>query len=205
MPSTITLPNYRTNSSGHLVPLDAIKPLDLLRDDTVRQIIASAQLVQDQMTKFKAETMSDIDTFLSISAEQYGAKMGGKKGNIQLVSFDGRHKVIVQVSDTLQFDERLQIAKQLIDECIHEWVKDSGPNIQTLIENAFQTDKQGNINKGRIFSLMRVKIDDEKWVRAMEALKDSLQPAGSSQYLRLYQRVDQTDQYKQISLDMAGL
>ena len=34
MNATVNLPNYRTNSSGHLVPLDAIKPLDLLRDDS---------------------------------------------------------------------------------------------------------------------------------------------------------------------------
>jgi hypothetical protein len=179
--------------------------LDLLRDDTVRRIINNAVAVQDQLRQFKAATMSDINSFLDISAEQYNAVMGGKKGNLQLTSFDGRYKVIVQVSDTLQFDERLHVAKQLIDECIHVWVKDSNAHIQALIEHAFQTDKKGNINKGRVFGLMRLKIEDEKWIAAMAALKDSLGVFSSSEYLRLYQRIEQTDQYKQIPLDMAGL
>lgn len=205
MLTTITLPNYRTNSAGHLVPVESIKPLDILRDDTVRRIVNNAVVVQEQLRQFKATTMSDINAFLSISAEQYDVKMGGKKGNLQLVSFDGRHKIIIQVSDTLQFDERLLIAKQLIDECIHIWVKDSGAHVQALIEHAFQTDKQGNINKGRIFGLMRLNIEDDKWIAAMAALKDSLSVSSSSEYLRLYQRIEQTDQYKQIPLDMAAL
>jgi len=78
-----------------------------------------------------------------------------------------------------------------------------------LVEHAFQTDKQGNINTARIFSLMRLKIDDADWENAIDALKDSVQIASSSEYLRLYERVEQENtakpQYKQIALDLAGL
>ena len=74
-----------------------------------------------------------------------------------------------------------------------------------MIEHAFQTDKLGNINTARIFGLMRVKIEDEKWIRAMEALKDSIQVTATSQYLRLYEREGESTQYKQIALDIAGL
>ena len=35
-----------------------------------------------------------------------------------LTSFDGRFKVMVAVNDTVQFNEKLQVAKQLIDKCI---------------------------------------------------------------------------------------
>jgi len=196
---------YRADSYGRLVPEPTINPIDLLRDDTVRRIIKNAAETQDAMRTFKRQAMDDISTFLSIAADQYNVKMGGRKGNLSLVSFDGRYKVLVAVSDSLNFDERLQIAKQLVDECIHEWAKDSNDNIRALVEHAFQTDKQGNINTGRIFSLMRLKIDDAKWEQAMQALKDSIQVTATSQYLRLYERIKDTDKYQQIALDIAGL
>ena len=200
---------YRANAQGHLVPENVIKPIDLLRDDTVRTLIASANTLQEQMREFKTKALSDIAAFLEISANQYGIKMGGKKGNINLVSYDGQYKVLIAVSDTQVFDERLQVAKTLVDECIHDWAKDSNDKIRALVEHAFQTDKQGNLNTARIFGLMRLKIDDEKWQRAMEALKDSIQVSSTSEYLRLYQKVKNEkngqESYKQVVLDIAGL
>lgn len=197
--------NYRKDSYGRLVPVDAIKPLDLLRDDTVTGIVQRALELQGLMKTFKDCTLDDIETFMDIAAEQYNTKLGGRKGNLSLVSYDGKYKVLVAVSDNLRFDERLHIAKQLIDECIHEWAKDSSTNIKVLVEHAFQTDKEGNISTSRIFGLMRVKIDDPKWLKAMEALKDSVQVVSSCQYLRLYERIGDTDKYSQIAMDIAGL
>ena len=199
------LAGFKKDSYGRLVPIDGIKPLDLLRDDTVAKIVHSALGLQAHMKDFKLNTLADIAAFVNISAEQYGASLRGKKGNLSLVSFDGKYKVMISMSDSLTFDERLQVAKSLVDECIHEWAAKSNVQIRTLIEHAFQTDKQGNINTARIFSLMRVKIEDEKWIRAMDALKDSIQVTATSQYLRLYEREGDSTQYKQIALDIAGL
>jgi len=197
--------NFRANSYGHLVPVDSIKAIDLLRDDTVGRIIDNALAMQEHMRAFKKQALDDITTFVTVSAEQYGLKWGGKKGNLSLVSYDGKYKVLLAISDSLRFDERLQIAKQLVDECIHEWAEGSNANIRALIEHAFQTDKQGNINTARIFGLMRLKIDDAKWQEAMNALKDSIQITATSQYLRLYERVGDSEKYQQIAMDIAGL
>lgn len=201
---------YLADSYGRLVPLSTIEPLDLLRNDTVNRIIAQANAVQTTLRDFKETAMSDIAAFLEIAANQYNVKMGGRKGNLSLVSYDGRFKVLVAVSDSLNFDERLQIAKQLVDECIHAWAKDSNDNIKALVEHAFQTDKKGKINTARVFSLMRLKIDDEKWQTAMKALKDSIQITSTSEYLRLYQREEGEEEggvqkYKQIALDIASV
>ena len=198
---------YLTNSQGHLVPKTAISPIDLLRDGVVKSIVEQAKDVQDIMSDFKKETFSDIHAFVSVVAEQYDAKLGGRKGNLSLASFDGKYKVVVAISDSLNFDERLHVAKQLIDECLHEWSEGSNDKVKALIEFAFQTDKQGNINVARIFSLMRMRFKekDEKWDLAMKALKDSVQVTASSQYLRIYEREGDTDKYKQVSLDIAGL
>lgn len=197
--------NYRKDSFGRLVPEEAIKKIDLLRDDTVQAIVKGGLSIQQQMRAWKHQVLADIAAFCEISAEQYNLKWGGKKGNLSLVSYDGKYKVLLAVSDALAFDERLQVAKGLIDECIHEWAQNASTEIKVLVEHAFQTDKQGNINTGRVFGLMRVKIDHPKWQQAMEALKDSIQVTATSQYLRLYERIGDSDKYQQIALDIAGL
>lgn len=196
---------YKQDSFGRLVPIEAIDKIDLLRDQTVSKIVQSGLDMQEKMTQWKRQALDDIVAFCELSAKNYGVKWGGKKGNLSLVSYDGRYKVLIAVSDSLAFDERLQVAKSLIDECIREWTKNSNTEIKTLVEHAFQTDKQGNINVGRIFGLMRVKIEHPKWIKAMEALKDSIQVTATSQYLRLYQRVGDTDKYEQIPMDLARL
>lgn len=204
---TTTIPTgFRANSKGHLVPEAEIKDIDKLRDDTVQAIIRHASGVQLQLQAFKTQAFADIATFMQLSAEQYGVKWGGEKGNVSLISYDGKYKVLLAVADRLAFGEQLHIAKQLIDECIHAWTDGSSSKIQALIEHAFQTDKQGKINTARVLSLLSLKMDgDEKWATAMNALKDSIQTVSSSKYIRLYERVGKSDEYRQISLDLASL
>jgi hypothetical protein len=101
------------------------------------------------------------------------------------------------------FDERIHAAKALIDTCIREWSQGSSSNIKALIDGAFDVDKEGNINTSRIFSLMRLSIDDDNWRSAMTALKDSIQVTGSKQYIRVYERDDAGD-YIQIPLDISA-
>ncbi|NOV29197.1 DUF3164 family protein [Methylomonas sp. ZR1] len=204
-PTTLLPPGYRADSFGRLVPEDGIKKIDLLRDDTVKTIVKGGLLLQEQMRTWKHQVLADIAAFCELSAEQYGVKWGGKKGNLSLVSYDGKYKVLLAVSDALAFDERLQVAKTLIDECIHEWTANSNTEIKVLVEHAFQADRQGKINTGRIFGLMRVKIEHPKWKEAMDALKDSIQVTSTSEYLRMYERIGDTNQYRQITMDIAGL
>ena len=131
--------------------------------------------------------------------------MGGTKGNLTLYSFDGQYKVLIAQAERMQFDERLQAAKQLIDACITDWSKGSRDEIKVLVQAAFQTDKEGKINTGRVLALRRLEIRDEKWQTAMRAIGESLQVVGSKEYVRFYERIGGTDQYRSINLDLAAV
>lgn len=196
---------YLANPQGHLVPVAAIREIDLLRDDLVNSLITQALSKQDALRDFKNSVLADIQAFMDIASEQYNIKFGGKKGNLTLSSYCGKYKVIFAINNSLVFDERLHIAKQLIDQCIHRWTKDSDSNVKALIEHAFQTDKQGNINTARVLGLLKLKIIDSDWEQAMKAIKDSLCVSASKSYLRFYQRVDDDGKYEQIALDISSL
>ena len=195
---------YKRNAMGHLVPIETIKDEDLMRDELVQAIAGEALLISARLRDFKARVADDIDTFIQLVAEQYGVDLGGRKGNVHLSSFDGRYQVRRAVNDLLEFDEKLQAAKALIDECLREWTRDSRAEIRALIDNAFQVDKKGRINTKRILELRKLDIQDPKWQRAMDAISDSLTVTGSRVYFRIYERDDQGN-YKQIPLDFSAV
>lgn len=196
---------YLRDAQGRLVPEAMVAPIDKLRDQTVARLVDRAKRLSDEMAAFKRLAFQDIAAFLAISAEQYDVQLGGAKGNVTLRSYDGRYRIERQVQDTLVFDERLMAAKALIDECITEWASDARDEIKVLVNDAFQVDKAGNVNTGRVLGLRRLAIKGEKWQRAMQAIGDSLSVVGSRSYVRVYERVGDTDRYEAISLDLAAL
>lgn len=196
---------YLQDARGAFIPKDRIKEIDLTRNDLVLEIVAKARVVEALLSEFKANTFADIAAFVDMSAEKYDAKVGGKKGNVSLISFDGRYKIQRAVQETLTFDERLQAAKSLVDECLEEWTQGARSEIRALIDNAFQVDKEGNISTGRILGLRRLDIKDPKWLQAMDALSDSIQVQCSTSYIRVYERIGDTDKYRPIPLDVAGV
>jgi hypothetical protein len=205
-PRPTTLPDgYMQDAQGRLVATEMVKPIDITRDELVREMTAQAKAVSATLAKFKGEVFAHADSFVALSAAQYGASLGGKKGNVTLHSFDGRFKVLVAIAENITFDERLQAAKALIDACIHEWAENSRPEIKVLVGNAFATDKEGKLNTGRILGLRRLEIEDKRWLTAMKAISDSLQVVGSKRYVRFYERVGDSDQYQAISLDLASV
>jgi hypothetical protein len=196
---------YMQDPQGRLVPAGVVKDIDKLRDQTVREIVKKAQLVHLQLKAFKQQTFADIAAFLETSVEQYDVKLRGDKGNVTLYSYDGRFKLIRQVQETIKFDERLKAAKALIDECITDWSAGARDEIKVLVNDAFKVDKEGDVSTNRVLGLRRLKITDPKWQRAMEALSDSLNVIGSRSYVRVYERVGDTDQYQAIVLDLASV
>nr|WP_213680099.1 DUF3164 family protein [Serratia marcescens] len=204
MNQEIEQPGYRKNAQGHLVPENLIRPVDKLRDDVVLKLIESAKVVRQQMAAFKIEALAQIADFVDLSASEYGVEFGGAKGNVLLTSFDGRYQVRRAVGDHRVFDERIQAAKSLIDECVIKWSDGANDNLKALVDHAFRVNKQGRIDVNQVLSLRQIAIDDPRWQEAMDAIADSIQVTGTSQYLRLYER-QANGKYEQISLDIAGV
>ncbi len=196
---------YLTNSQGHLVPVEMVKDIDKLRDELVLKLVKTANQTSEILAEFKKMAFSEINAFVELSASDYGKDLGGTKGNVGLLSYDGRYRVQKAVAEHFVFDERLLVAKELIDQCLNEWTNESGPELKVLVNDAFQVDQQGNVNAKRILSLRKHNIEDERWKKAMTAINDSLTVAGSREYIRIYERIGKTDDWEQIPLDLAGV
>ncbi|AXF76826.1 DUF3164 family protein [Erwinia tracheiphila] len=195
---------YRQNAQGHLVPQNLIRPIDMLRDDVVMNIVEAARALRQAMADFKAASMKQIGDFIDLSSREYGVEYGGTKGNVTLPSFDGQFKIMRAIGDHRVFDERIQAAKKLIDECVVEWSDGANVNLIAMVDHAFRVNKQGRIDINQVLGLRQLAIDDPRWNEAMSAIADAIQVTGTSQYLRIYQR-QPSGKYEQISLDISGV
>jgi hypothetical protein len=108
------------------------------------------------------------------------------------------------MNDNITFDERLQIARELIGDCIKKWSDGSRNEIRILVQDAFQVDKTGKVSTARVLGLRRLDIHDPDWQKAMAAITESIQISGSKQYLRFYERNEQGE-HIQVPLDIAAL
>jgi hypothetical protein len=193
-----------TDAQGRQVPVEMVRDIDKLRDQTVRAISEKALAARDRLAALKQELRGDLLSYLDLSASRFGKAYGGRKGNITLMSYDGSLKLVLSVSEHIVFDERLQIAKGIIDGCISRWAQGSRSEILALVNSAFYVDKAGNINTARILGLRRLDISDPEWKRAMDAITESIQVSGSKEYLRVYTR-GENGEYRQVALDVAAL
>ena len=196
---------FLEDAQGRLVPVATIKPIDLKRHEAVTSIMADTFKERDRLIEFKKSIWLRVQDFLAESAKDSGArKFGGAKGNVTLTSFDGKYKVMVAVNDTIQFNEKLQVAKQLIDKCIASWSEGANENLRAIVDDAFNVGKSGLVSTSRVLGLRRLNIKDPTWKKAMDAITESMQVASSKTYMRFYER--QSDgSYKQIPLDVANL
>jgi len=200
----IQMAGYMEDAQGRQVPENMVNEIDKTRDDLIYEIVFQAEDLSQILATFKTGVMADIEAFIQLSGEKYGISVGGKKGNVTLMSFDGRYKVMRSITERVDFDERLQVAKELIDQCIQEWSETSRDEVKVLINDAFYVDKKGKLNTNRILGLRRLNITDGKWKQAMNAIGESITVAGSKAYVRIYER-KADGSYKQINLDLAAL
>jgi hypothetical protein len=194
---------YMPDAKGALVPLGLIKPQHLLEDEVVRKIMGFAVALSDQVGRFKAHTFDDIGAFEALLAQEYGAAVGGPKGNKTLMTHDALCKVTVQVADNVVFGPELQVAKSLVDECLNEWAEGARAELRAIVTRAFNTDREGQINRAALYMLLRLDIADARWQRAMAAIRDAMRVVGSKTYVRVYRRDRPDAAWEPVAIDLA--
>lgn len=195
---------YLKDAKGALVPLSLVKPADKLQDETVRKVMFYAQALSDQVGRFKQHTFADLNAFQALLEQEYGARAGGAKGNVTFMSFDGLMKVQVQIADRIDFGPELQVAKKLIDQCLVEWGAESRPELRALINRVFSVEREGQINRAELMSLLRMDIRDDRWLRGMDAIRDAIRVVGTKEYVRFYRRSRVTDGWTAVTVDLAA-
>ena len=190
------------DASGREYSAKILDPQIVMRDSLVSRVVGRAERLHDKITYEKEKMATEIEKYLQKTAEQYGENW---KGNAELVSFDGKFKVEVRNRERIEFDEKLQIAKQKIDDFLKRWTEDSNVNLQAVINEAFQVDKKGEIAKHRILALRKYNIKDKNWKQAMDIIDEAIQVTSTKQYIAFYKRKSTNGPFELISLNFSAI
>jgi len=190
------------NSKGEWIPEKYIDVVDRSRDKKVESLYKKAIKLEKELREFKSLAFSEIEKHIKLVEEKYEMNASSKGGNKTLLSFNGNKKVEIIVSNRIEFDERLSLAKDLIDNCIKKWSEGANNNIIVLIAQAFQVDKKGKLDRDRILGLKNLKISDNEWNKAMEIISDSMQIVGSKKYIKFSIR-DEDGGWETVKLDIS--
>ncbi len=178
---------YRENAKGHLVPEETIPELEKIEDDLVNQAFEKAREVKAKLDEFRAWALAEARNFRALAAQEYHAAKGGEK-HLTLRSFDGKLRWTVETDDLLELDTvETATARGLIDECIAGWSRESRAEMTALVTDAFAS-RNGRLSAAKVWPLLRVESDDERWKRAQEILRKAARPKETREYLRFHVR-----------------
>lgn len=194
---------YFEDSQGRLVPESMVRPHELQRDTLVRDLVERIEAARGQMALLKRDLLADVAAHIQIVAEEYDVKCTGRAGNVTLVSYDGRMKIERDVAERTQIGEQVQAAEELIREILDEI---ENPAAKAIVDRAFRRNrKTGELSTARLIDLVSVEIDDERWERAVRAIRDAIQSVGSVVYFRAYRRAEPDQPWQMIPLDFSAI
>lgn len=192
------------NSRGTPIHPGKIKPDAKRKDRLVEQILSDASRLHEKMRQAKREYMEIVNEYIEFLQDENDVERSGK-GNLILSNFSNTKQVEIKVNDIFVFDEKLQIAKQIIDNCIVRWSKNANSNLKALVDSAFKVDRKGNIDKHAIKSLTQLNITDAAWEKAMKLINDSLTVTGTKQYMTIKERDSIEGKWHTINLNFSTI
>jgi hypothetical protein len=190
------------DSKGDFVPPKYIPVLDKRKDQVVTKLANKAAKLNEQMIKLKQEVFEEVSKYIDDAKEFYDIDLDTTEGNKTLSDFANALRLEVSVKKQLAFDEKLELAKGLIDECIIDWSRGANDKLVLLVDEAFKIDSRGMIDRDRILGLRKLKIQDKKWKKAMEIIGDSLTVMNKKAYVRFLQK-GKDGKWGTIYLDMS--
>ena len=190
-----------TDSMGNEIPLKYVSAYDKARDKVTRRILTKFEKARSMLETVVAESIRELDDLSKLKDSL------GEKGNFSARSFDGLIQVAIRQQYNIRLDERVIHARELMMEYVNSVLdRVDGVDVSALrllVTEAFKVNSQGFLSAGRVLSLMRMEVNNDKWREAKMILQAALKPEKGKQYLICEKRKTTQGDFKAIRLDIA--
>lgn len=153
------------------------------REEMIDSTFESVDSLRSILCEEKTKIHDNVMTFLTETAFCYDVNW---KGNASLFNFDKNLKVTVTVQDKKAYDERLNVAREKMIECLDETEQIS----RTLIESS---------GPRTLLKFQHLKIEKQAWKDAMQILRDAVTIIGKKTYMNFYKKTG--DKWERVVLD----
>jgi len=190
------------NASGQTVPPAYISKHDKDRDRLVEKNFKKAIALNKKMKAVKDDLNKDIEAYIEAKSKEHGINSDWK-GNLTLSGFSGTIQIEVDVKQLIHFDDKLQIAKRMLEEYMQSL--DGSNKIKAILNNAYKLDKNRDINRAQLKNLCNLDIKDEQWVKAIALIRESEKVVGSKQYTVFRYRDSPKGEWQILNLNFSSL
>lgn len=178
------------------------KRYETLKEDTINSLCASAQGLEDIVTKFKIQAFGELCSLYEL-LQEYSKRHNDGKGNFTLENAGQTLKVEFSKQQLGYFDERAnQAEKHIIDFVNKQFAGDAKTKrlITSLLER-----KKGKLDIKLVQKLyaMENEYDDPNWKEGIKLLKESWTPSDTKDYIRFWRKDDGV--YKIINLNFSSI
>ena len=187
------------DAEGNQIDAKYLDPVILEREKVVEKVFKKIEKLEKQLEKTHQEISETIQKYLEHTAEKYGTQW---KGNATLKNFREDKIVEVQISRRVEFDERLQIAGEKINQWIQknmekitdEKTRKSFQKVADIARRALKIDRKGKVDYQKIIQLKQFKFDDAEWQEAMKLIDEAMRIVSTKIYHRFKKR-DENGRY----------
>ena len=176
------------------------------RDKMIRELIEEAKRLHNELKAFKQKTFIKLLKFKQY-AMKYGDIKKSSKGGFSLRTKDGRLMVKLERNLKNEFDERAELAVQLIQDFLKDKVYKRDRVVYDMIMQLLARNKRGDLNIARVWQLlqMREKFDDPRWVKAMQLMEEAYMNRPVSYSLSFYEKDPVTEKDELLSLSLPSI
>lgn len=190
------------DASGATVPAQYVPAIEKKKTKTVERIVREAEKAQAQLRKVKSLLFEECDDIYDMMKADANIRTG-KKGNYTISTFSKDKKIMVDVQETLAFDDNIQFAKDKIEEYVAAKAQGVDEDLLKLVHLAFES-RNGKLDTKRVLSLFKLRIKHQLWDEAMELVKKSIDRNFSKRYARIFIR-QENGEYKPLELNFSSL
>lgn len=171
------------------------------RDDMIKASVEEAKELNDTLAKFKKKMLKRVEDYRKL-AQKYGDIRSNSKGGFSLRTNGGDLVVKYERNTKNEFDERAEMAANLIQEFLLDTVKKQNQRAYSMISQLLSRNEQGDFNVSRVFQLLQLKdqFDDDRWDKAMRLMEEAYNNRPVSYSVSFMQKDDEgKDKYISLS------
>lgn len=175
------------------------------RNNVVIGLAEMAEEVAVILENFNNEARAEMDSQKE-ALEKYGKIRANSKGGFQLVSKDGKYKVVYQYKSISSYDERADKAEDLLKDFLNDTIKKKDQKMHGIIMSLLERNSKGHLEYSRVQSLYKFENDyeDIRWKEAIKLFKESFTVTDSKMQIYFHKK-NEAGAYELINLNFSSL
>lgn len=191
------VPETIRDAQGNEINVKLLQPHLVEKERVVRKVVRMANELSAMIEQYQTRMLEQVLNYLNGVADNYGEAW---KGNAVLRTLDESQEVELSYAQLVTYDEKLQIAGEVIRGWIDgklKKVKDEGvrnilEQVSSIAKDALSIESGKRPDRKKIVKLKKFEFTGEpEWEKAMQLISESERLTGTKKYMQFRTKDEQ--------------